>query len=128
VVHCQVKQPNQSLINLYAKYFLPKTTSTIKFFITNFNSLKSLSLSFPEFLSHLSLSHEGRGIAHLDEKVIFVSGALPGETVIAERCFSRAKFEEAQVSEVLLASPKRMTPKCAVFGFSFLLLPISHTL
>jgi hypothetical protein len=28
-----------------------------------------------------------------------VSGALPGETVIAERCFSRAKFEEAQVSE-----------------------------
>ncbi|VVH66847.1 23S rRNA (Uracil-5-) -methyltransferase RumA (EC [uncultured Gammaproteobacteria bacterium] len=63
-----------------------------------------------------SLSHEGRGIAHLDEKVIFVSGALPGETVIAERCFSRAKFEEAQVSEVLFASPKRMTPKCAVFG------------
>jgi tRNA/tmRNA/rRNA uracil-C5-methylase (TrmA/RlmC/RlmD family) len=26
------------------------------------------------------------------------------------------KFEEAQVSEVLLASPTRMTPKCAVFG------------
>jgi 23S rRNA (uracil1939-C5)-methyltransferase len=48
-----------------------------------------------------------------------VSGALPGETVIAERCFSRAKFEEAQVSEVLLASPKRMTPKCAVFGICF---------
>jgi tRNA/tmRNA/rRNA uracil-C5-methylase (TrmA/RlmC/RlmD family) len=36
--------------------------------------------------------------------------------LIAERCFSRAKFEEAQVSEVLFASPKRMTPKCAVFG------------
>ena len=29
-----------------------------------------------------SLSHEGRGIVHLDEKVIFVSGALLGETVI----------------------------------------------
>jgi hypothetical protein len=26
-----------------------------------------------------------------------VSGALPGETVIAERCFSRAKFEEERV-------------------------------
>ncbi len=63
-----------------------------------------------------SLSHEGRGIAHLDEKVIFVSGALPGETVIAERAFSRAKFEEADVSKVLVASPKRITPKCCVFG------------
>ena len=63
-----------------------------------------------------SLSHEGRGIAHLDEKVIFVSGALPDEKVIAKRIFSRAKFEEADVSEVLVASPKRITPKCAVFG------------
>lgn len=63
-----------------------------------------------------SLSHEGRGIAHLDEKVIFVNGALPGEKVIADRTFSRAKFEEADVSKVLAASPKRITPKCAVFG------------
>jgi 23S rRNA (uracil1939-C5)-methyltransferase len=45
-----------------------------------------------------------------------ISLNLAGETVIAERCFSRAKFEEAQVSEVLVASPKRITPKCAVFG------------
>ncbi|WXU00633.1 MAG: 23S rRNA (uracil(1939)-C(5))-methyltransferase RlmD [Catillopecten margaritatus gill symbiont] len=63
-----------------------------------------------------SLSHEGRGIAHIDEKVIFVSGALPGEKVRAERVFSRAKFEEADVLEVLTASDKRIEPKCAVFG------------
>ncbi|SMN16290.1 23S rRNA (Uracil-5-)-methyltransferase RumA [uncultured Candidatus Thioglobus sp.] len=63
-----------------------------------------------------SLSHEGRGIAHLDEKVIFVSGALPGETVIADRTFSRAKFEEADVKEVLKAADNRIEPKCAVFG------------
>jgi len=63
-----------------------------------------------------SLSHEGRGIAHLDEKVIFVSGALPGEKVIANRSFSRAKFEEADVEEILVASAKRIEPKCEVFG------------
>jgi 23S rRNA (uracil1939-C5)-methyltransferase len=63
-----------------------------------------------------SLSHEGRGIAHLDEKVIFVSGALPGEKVLAGRVFSRAKFEEADVKEVLRASSNRISPKCAVFG------------
>lgn len=63
-----------------------------------------------------SLSHEGRGIAHLDEKVIFVSGALPGEKVMAERTFSRAKFEEADAVKVLVASSMRIDPKCAVFG------------
>ena len=63
-----------------------------------------------------SLSHEGRGIAHLDEKVIFVSGALPGETVLADRSFSRAKFEEADVKEVLKSADNRITPKCEVFG------------
>jgi 23S rRNA (uracil1939-C5)-methyltransferase len=63
-----------------------------------------------------SLSHEGRGIAHLEEKVVFVSGALPGETVIADRTFSRAKFEEADVKEVLKPADNRITPKCEVFG------------
>jgi len=63
-----------------------------------------------------SLSHEGRGIAHLEEKVIFVSGALPGETVLADRSFSRAKFEEADVKEVLKPAANRITPKCEVFG------------
>jgi len=32
-----------------------------------------------------SLSHEGRGISHMDNKVIFTRGALPGEKVIASR-------------------------------------------
>ena len=63
-----------------------------------------------------SLSHEGRGIAHLEDKVIFVSGALPSEKVLANRTFSRAKFEEAEVLEVLQASDQRIEPKCDVFG------------
>ncbi|MBE8190121.1 MAG: 23S rRNA (uracil(1939)-C(5))-methyltransferase RlmD [Candidatus Thioglobus sp.] len=63
-----------------------------------------------------SLSNEGRGIAHFEEKVIFVSGALPGEKVIANRVFSRAKFEEADVVEILLSASNRISPKCAVFG------------
>ncbi|MFY9327559.1 MAG: TRAM domain-containing protein [Georgfuchsia sp.] len=28
-----------------------------------------------------SLDHEGRGVAHVDNKVIFIKGALPGERV-----------------------------------------------
>jgi 23S rRNA (uracil1939-C5)-methyltransferase len=48
--------------------------------------------------------------------VIFVSGALPGEKVVAERVFSRAKFEEAAVVEVLKPAENRIVPKCEVFG------------
>jgi 23S rRNA (uracil1939-C5)-methyltransferase len=28
-----------------------------------------------------SLDHEGRGVAHVDGKAIFIEGALPGEAV-----------------------------------------------
>jgi len=63
-----------------------------------------------------TLSHEGRGIAHFEDKVIFVTGALPGETVIADRTYSRSKFEEADLKEVLKSASNRITPKCEVYG------------
>jgi len=63
-----------------------------------------------------TLSHEGRGISHFDNKIIFTRGALPGEKVIANRSLSRAKFEEADVVEILTSSPDRIEPKCAVYG------------
>ena len=63
-----------------------------------------------------TLSHEGRGISHFDEKVIFTRGALPGEKVLADRTLSRAKYEEADIVEILEASPDRIESKCAVYG------------
>ena len=63
-----------------------------------------------------SLSHEGRGISHIDNKVIFTRGALPGEKVMASRTLSRAKYEEADVVEVIKPSGDRIDPKCAVYG------------
>ena len=63
-----------------------------------------------------SLSHEGRGISHIDNKVIFTRGALPGEKVIASRTLSRAKYEEADVVEVIEPSLDRIDAKCSVYG------------
>ena len=63
-----------------------------------------------------SLSHEGRGISHIDNKVIFTRGALPGERVVASRTLSRAKYEEADIIEVIKSSPERIEPKCKVYG------------
>mgnify|MGYP005627232271 FL=1 len=63
-----------------------------------------------------SLSNEGRGISHYDDKIIFTRGALPGERVIASRSLSRAKYEEADVVDILESSPDRIEPKCEVYG------------
>ena len=63
-----------------------------------------------------ALSHEGRGISHIDNKVIFTRGALPGEKVIASRTLSRAKYEEADVVEVIEPSFDRIDAKCSVYG------------
>jgi 23S rRNA (uracil1939-C5)-methyltransferase len=62
------------------------------------------------------MSHEGRGIAHQEGRVIFVDGALIGEKVKILIFKQSRKFAEARVLEVLLASPDRIPAKCAVFG------------
>lgn len=58
------------------------------------------------------LSHDGRGIARQDGKILFVDGALPGETVMAKVVSSRSKFDELRTLEVLESAPDRQTPPC----------------
>jgi 23S rRNA (uracil1939-C5)-methyltransferase len=62
------------------------------------------------------LSHEGRGLARVDGKLIFVTGALPGETVRAAYTFTHKKYDEARTLEVLSSSPDRVEPPCAHFS------------
>lgn len=59
-----------------------------------------------------TLSHDGRGIARQEGKILFVDGALPGETVMAKVVSSRSKFDELRTLEVLEAAPDRQTPPC----------------
>ncbi|MDR0247456.1 MAG: 23S rRNA (uracil(1939)-C(5))-methyltransferase RlmD [Burkholderiales bacterium] len=63
-----------------------------------------------------SLDQEGRGIARLDGKTIFVEGALPGETVTAHILKRKPSWELARTEQVLIASPERVTPRCPHFG------------
>ncbi|MFT4257843.1 MAG: 23S rRNA (uracil(1939)-C(5))-methyltransferase RlmD [Pseudoxanthomonas sp.] len=62
------------------------------------------------------LSHDGRGVARRDGKAVFVSGALPGETVLAEQTAKNRHFDEAKTVEVLQASPDHVPPRCPHFG------------
>src|SRR5690554_258752 len=58
------------------------------------------------------LSHDGRGIARQDGKILFVDGALPSETVMAKVVSTRSKFDELRTLEVLEAAPDRQNPPC----------------
>lgn len=65
----------------------------------------------------LDLSHDGRGVARREDgKAVFVAGALPGETVLAEPTARSRRFDEARTLEVLTASPERVPPRCPHFG------------
>ncbi len=62
------------------------------------------------------LSHDGRGVAHVEGKAVFVADALPGERVRARIVRKHRQFDEAQCVEVLQASNDRVTPRCPHYG------------
>lgn len=67
----------------------------------------------PDALYILRLSHEGRGVARTAEgKTVFVEGALPGEWVTARVRFTRSRYDEAVVDQILQPSAERETPPC----------------
>lgn len=70
----------------------------------------------PEIATIGSVSHDGRGIAAVDGKKVFVVGALEGEEVRFQRRKSRRKFDEAELLEVLKASPDRLEARCEAFS------------
>ncbi|MBI5439132.1 MAG: 23S rRNA (uracil(1939)-C(5))-methyltransferase RlmD [Nitrosomonadales bacterium] len=63
-----------------------------------------------------SLDQEGRGVAHFDGKVIFIEGALTGESVSYSSYRKKPSFELAQVTQIHKPSSMRVQPKCAHFG------------
>ncbi|OOZ42041.1 23S rRNA (uracil(1939)-C(5))-methyltransferase [Solemya pervernicosa gill symbiont] len=59
-----------------------------------------------------SMSHDGKGVAHLDGKALFIGGALPDERVMFKYSRLNRRFDEGNTVEVLEASPDRVEPKC----------------
>jgi 23S rRNA (uracil1939-C5)-methyltransferase len=68
-------------------------------------------------LSIESLDAEGRGVARNAEgKVVFVEGALPGETVEADIRQQRSSFDIARMAALIEPSSGRREPRCPYFG------------
>ncbi|MFQ5609900.1 MAG: 23S rRNA (uracil(1939)-C(5))-methyltransferase RlmD, partial [Woeseiaceae bacterium] len=70
----------------------------------------------PEVAEIAAVTHDGRGIAAMQGKKVFVAGALGGETVRFVRRKRRRNFDEAELLDVLEPSPERVDARCAVFG------------
>ena len=55
-----------------------------------------------------SLDQEGRGVARIEGKVIFIEGALAGEVVSYSSYRKKPSFELAQVTQIHKPSPMRV--------------------
>lgn len=63
-------------------------------------------------LTITGISHQGFGIGRHDNIVVFVPGAMLGETVKAKVVEYKKKMATAELKEVLVASVQRMEPSC----------------
>ena len=62
-----------------------------------------------------TLTNMGQGLGRVDGWVVLVPFALPGETIRARIYRNDKNFSEADLVEVLVPSPHRVTPQCPLF-------------
>ena len=58
------------------------------------------------------LDNFGRGISHINNKIVFISDALEDEVVDATTTYSNKKFDESKVNEIIKVSRMRIKPIC----------------
>jgi 23S rRNA (uracil1939-C5)-methyltransferase len=77
---------------------------------------RGLNLSELQEADIVDLTHDGRGVARVAGKAVFIEGALPLERVRFRVMKRRRHVDEAALVDVLTASPDRVVPRCAHFG------------
>jgi len=63
-----------------------------------------------------SLDREGRGVAHVEGKAVFIDGALPGEVVEYAPYRGKPSYELAQLLKVVSPSASRVAARCPHYG------------
>ena len=76
--------------------------------------VSSLPITPLPIVSLLRVAHGGVVVGRNGEKVVFVTGGLPGEVVTVEITQETKKFDRGRVVEVLEASPGRVVPPCPI--------------
>lgn len=62
------------------------------------------------------MDHFGNGIGNINGKIIFVKGALTGETVDVTITKDKKSFMEGNINTIIYKSSKRVEPFCKYFG------------
>jgi 23S rRNA (uracil1939-C5)-methyltransferase len=63
-----------------------------------------------------SVDQEGRGVARIEGKTTFVTGALPGEVAHVRLTRKKPTFDQADVDQILVESAQRVRAQCVHFG------------
>jgi len=71
--------------------------------------------NYPVRVTIESMTHDGRGVAHVDGKAVFIDHALPGEELSFLYTGRSRKYDEGRLCEMFQASDQRVEPKCAHF-------------
>ena len=59
--------------------------------------------------------HNGKGIGRLNDKIVFVKGAIPGEIVDIKILKEKKKFIEASINKFIKKSPNRIESPCKYY-------------
>src|SRR5258707_6092546 len=63
-----------------------------------------------------SLDREGRGVAHVEGKAVFVDNAVPGELVEYSAYRKKPAWEAARIVRIEREGAARISPRCVFFG------------
>ncbi|MCC7439757.1 MAG: 23S rRNA (uracil(1939)-C(5))-methyltransferase RlmD [Armatimonadetes bacterium] len=63
-----------------------------------------------------SAAFEGGCVARYDGMAVFLSGCVPGDTVLAQITRTKQRYAEGRTVQLLQPSPHRVSPECQYFG------------
>ena len=64
----------------------------------------------------IKLDHQGRGIGKINNKIVFVPNALPGEIIEIKIVNEKTKYLEGQAIKYIKTSNKRIKPACPYYN------------
>ena len=77
---------------------------------------RAVPAAAPSIADVASLDQEGRGVARIGGKAVFVEGALPGERAVITTLKRKPNYEIARADRILRANAARVVPRCPHFG------------